>query len=356
MTDVEHRVGVIGTGFGTAVHVPAFQAEGWQVGAVWSRTRGNADAAAQRFGIPHVEDDWRALVARDDLDAVAIVAPPPAHHAITLAALSAGKHVLCEKPFASSAAQAEEMRDAAAAAGRTAMIAHEFRYAPQRALIKQLIDEGYLGTVQLTTISMLFPYNARRLMSGWMSQRAMEGGLMGAIGTHFVDALRHWLGKIVAVDARLIRISPGVDPESGASADSEDTVTATFRLAAGSTATLVLCGTVDPGQGGRIILSGSDGVLVAEQPGGNPPPDGMVLGAKAGAGPAVPLPMPAEYTALQDDRDPRLAPFRLLVRDFARGIASGSSPQPNFDDGVAGQRVLDAIHRSAQEQCTVSVA
>ena len=316
----------------------------------------NADAAASQFNIPHVEDDWPALVAREDLDAVAIVSPPATHHAITLAALAAGKHVLCEKPFASSGEQAEEMRAAALAAGRTTMIAHEFRYAPQRALIKQLIAEGYLGEFQLGTISMLFPYNTRRLMAGWMSQRSMEGGLMGAIGTHFVDALRYWLGEIAAVDARLRRIAPGRDPESGESADSEDTVTATFTLANGGIATLILCGMVNPGQGGRIVLSGSDGVLVAEQAGGNPPPDGVVLGAKTGEGPVAPLPMPARYTTLEDERDPRLAPFRLLVRDFAHGIASGSSPRPNFDDGVAGQRVLDAIHRSAQKQRTVVVA
>ena len=248
------------------------------------------------------------------------------------------------------------MRDAAVTAGRTAMIAHEFRYAPQRALIKQLVDAGYLGQVQLVTISMLFPYNTRRLMSGWMSQRSMEGGLMGAIGTHFVDALRHWLGEVASVDARLTRISAGRDPESGSTADSEDTVTATFTLASGAIATLVLCGMVDPGQGGRIVLSGSEGVLVAEQTSGNPPPDGVVLGAKSGEGPPVALPMPAEFTALVDARDPRIAPFRLLVQDFARGIVGGTSPHPNFDDGVAGQRVLDAIHRSAQEQRTVVVA
>jgi predicted dehydrogenase len=104
------RIGVIGVGFGVTVHVPAFQSEGLEVGAICSRRRERAASAASQFGIPEVFDDWRELVASPDLDAVSIVTPPSLHHQMALAALEAGKHVILEKPFTLNAAEARARR------------------------------------------------------------------------------------------------------------------------------------------------------------------------------------------------------------------------------------------------------
>src|SRR5260370_27028564 len=94
------------------------------------------------------------LIRRDDLAAVSIIAPPGAQHALAIAALKAGKHVLCEKPFALDAKQAREMLDVAEKSRRTAMVAHEFRHTPQRAYIRRLLDEGHIGKFQLCTIEL----------------------------------------------------------------------------------------------------------------------------------------------------------------------------------------------------------
>jgi len=127
------RIGVIGVGFGARVHVPAFLAEGWEVPVVWGRRQAIAAGKAAELGIAEVAEDWQDLVARDDLDAVAVTTPPAAHHEMVMAALRAGKHVLCEKPFALNGLEARAMRDMAREQGLTAMVAHEFRFAPQRA-------------------------------------------------------------------------------------------------------------------------------------------------------------------------------------------------------------------------------
>src|SRR5690349_10903154 len=127
----KHTVGIIGVGFGAQVHVPAFRSEGWEVVAICSRDRDKAAKAAADAGITGVHTDPFELIRRDDIDAVAIITPPRAHHDLSIAALNAGKHVLCEKPFAIDARQAVEMRDTAAMSGLTAMVAHEFRHTPQ---------------------------------------------------------------------------------------------------------------------------------------------------------------------------------------------------------------------------------
>ena len=113
MPESQRKVGVIGVGFGTQVYVPAFRSEGWDVAAICSRNRDKAVKAARDAGIRDVHTDPLELIARDDLDAVAIAAPPAGHHPLALAALAAGRHVLCEKPFALNAAQGAEMLDAA---------------------------------------------------------------------------------------------------------------------------------------------------------------------------------------------------------------------------------------------------
>ncbi len=112
---------------------------------------------------------------------------------------------------------------------------------------------------------------------------------------------------------------------------------------------------VAPGTGGRITLSGTEGVLFAAQRGPNPEPDGVVLGAKNSERALAELPMPDRYTALTDERDHRMAAFRLLVREFARGIDEGTSPAPSFTDGARCREVLDAVRESSATGRTVTL-
>src|SRR5581483_3075131 len=125
LTMAQHlRVGVIGTGFGSLVQIPAFQAHPRvEVVAVASGTPGKARAIAGRTGIPHAFDRWEALVEAD-LDLVSITAPPALHRPMALAALDAGRHVVCEKPMALSTAEAEEMLGRAERARRLHVIDH----------------------------------------------------------------------------------------------------------------------------------------------------------------------------------------------------------------------------------------
>jgi predicted dehydrogenase len=332
MADQPLRVGVLGVGFGSVVHIPAFQSEGWDVRALWSRRTERAREAATQHGAGEVHEDWRQVIARDDIDAIAVATPPIAHHEMTLAALAAGKHVLCEKPFALNVGQAKEMRDLAKAKGLTGMVAHEFRYAPQRAQIKALLDEGQIGTPQLVTAELFLGRAAPATPPPVGASVAEGAGFLGALGSHFIDGLRHWFGDVESVTGTTLTLRPDRTDASGkvVQVDVDDAFTFTLRFASGVVATMTASSAVSPGSGGRVMIAGTGGALVATQRGPNPEPDGVVLFGKATDRALDELPVEPRFRPFDDERDHRLMAFRLLVREFERGIRTGTPVTPSF--------------------------
>jgi predicted dehydrogenase len=359
MTPPARSIGIIGVGFGAQVHVPGFRSEGWNVATICSRSREKAQKAADDAGITGVYTDPMELIRRDDLSAVAIITPPGAHHELAIAALNAGKHVLCEKPFAIDAKQAAEMRAAAEKSGRTAMIAHEFRHTPQRAYIRQLVADGYIGKFQLCTIELFLDryVTAQPRALTWNAYKADGGGLLGALGSHYIDGLRFWFGEIASVTGRLAGLRADVlDAATGkiVQAETDDTFLFTVTFRNGGIATMTSSFAVTPARGAKIAVMGDRGTLIAEQPGPNPLENGVVIASRDGA-PLQALETPPQYTPFADPRDHRLMAFRLLVRDFNRGVDTGTSPAPNFTDGLRCQEVLDAVRLSSESGRTVNL-
>ena len=351
MASSKNSIGIIGVGFGAQVHVPAFRSEGWDVAAICSRTREKAQKAADEAGIPSVYTDPMELIRRDDLAAVAIITPPGAHHQLSIAALNAGKHVLCEKPFALDAKQGAEMLAAAEKSGKTAMIAHEFRHTPQRAYIRQLVAEDYIGKFQLCTLELFLDRYVSREPRPltWQAYKSEGGGLLGALGSHYIDGLRFWFGEIASVTGWLAGLRPDmVDTATGkiVKAETDDTFSFMVTFKNGGMATMTSSFAVTPARGAKIAVMGDRGTLIAEQPGPNPLENGVVVASRDGA-PLEALKTPAQFTPFTDPRDHRLMAFRLLVRDFSKGIEEGSSPAPNFTDGLRCQQVLDAVRESS---------
>ena len=359
MAEAKRRIGIVGLGFGVQVHAPGFRDEGWDVAAICSRHEDKARQAAAAAGIADVHTDPFEMIRRDDLAAISIVTPPAAHYDLVIAALEAGKHVVCEKPFALDAGQAARMHSAAAASGCTAMIAHEFRFAPQRAYIRQLLDEGYVGRFGLCTIELFLDRYAVREPRpwAWLATRAAGGGVLGALGSHYVDALRHWFGDVATVSGRTDIFRPDLR-EAGTGrivqADADDTFAFTLTFKNGGVATMVASFAFAPARAARIVVMGDAGTLMAEQPGPNPTEDGVVLGSRDGAA-LAPLSTPPRYTPFTDARDHRLMAFRLFVREFNAGIERGISPAPNFTDGLRCQEVLDAVRESSAAGRTVQL-
>ncbi len=219
---------VIGTGFGSRVHVPALRAAGFEVVALIGRDAERTARRAERLGVAEGTTDLDAVLARDDVHAVSIATPPHTHAGLAIAAARAGKHVLCEKPFALDATEAQAMLDAAEAAAVTHLVGHEFRWATDRATAARALAEGRIGRPRFASFVSYVPLvadPAAKVPRWWFDEDA-GGGWLGASGSHVVDQIRSWLGEFTEVSARLDLVSDRTDA-------AEDSFTVRFRLASG---------------------------------------------------------------------------------------------------------------------------
>jgi len=185
------RVGVIGVGgIAEVAHLPGYQQAGAVVQGVATLNPDEIAHVLERYAIPHVETDHRALLARDDIDAVSVCVPTYLHEAIVIDALAAGKHVLCEKPPGISAAQAVRMDQAARDAGRMLCYALSARFGPAARKVRQFVDAGRFGTIYAARAGWM---RRRGNPAGWFTRKEHAGG--GALidlGVHGLD-LAWWL-------------------------------------------------------------------------------------------------------------------------------------------------------------------
>jgi predicted dehydrogenase len=183
------RIGVLGAAriAPNALMEPARVVDGVEVGAVAARDRSRAEAFAARYGVPAVHDSYDDLLADPSLDAVYIPLPNGLHARWMLAALRAGKHVLCEKPFTSNAAQAREVEAAAEQAGLVVMEAFHYRYHPLAQRMAELAHGGELGRIQRVETVMCFPLPR---FSDIRYDFSLAGGALMDAGCYAVHALR----------------------------------------------------------------------------------------------------------------------------------------------------------------------
>jgi predicted dehydrogenase len=339
------RVAVVGLGFGARVQLPVLsQHPQTAVTAVCSGTLERAKATAVQFAIPHYTDDFRECVKRGDVDLVSIVTPPHLHMPIALAALKAGKHVLCEKPFALSVAQARRMVDAAKRARRVGMLDHEFRYIPARMRAKALVDRGWLGVVERIMIVEAMPWMhaTSTLRHGWQSRIETGGGVLGALGSHYIDYCRWLAGDVREVRATLqTRVRKRAKPDGGtAPVDADDNFALTLEMAGGTLASIDLTATASTEFFSSIFISGSKGALHIRD-------DKDIYGLRAGRDPVL-VTAPGRFPRRLAAGHRLTGPFYTLVTEMLDRLAGKPSSVPTFDDGLKVQEVLDAARRSAK--------
>ena len=366
MPPVNKRIAILGSGFGTRVTAPALRAEGWEIVALFSRRAERAAEIAGKLSIPHHTNDYQALVSRDDIDAVVVSTPTSTHREIVLAALQAGKHVLAEKPFAMTTAEAQDMVEAAAASDRTCMVNFEFRHAIHRLQISRLIEEGTIGRPQSAVATLYFARNMPADGLNWRSRLEMGGGALNEQGSHYFDALRGWMGEITSIYAHVAVHEPlRIDPESGErlQSDADDFLSATLTFESGAAATVAMIWSARSPSFGDLHITGPGGTIAHHGPSGlfspgpvtHTPPIDIEAGPGAAPGEeSPPLPLPAEIEPLPEIEI--IAASRRLLRDFERGILEGTSPSPNFHDGLRAQLLLDAARESARTGRVVEIA
>jgi predicted dehydrogenase len=352
---VTFRVGIIGTGFGRRVQLPALaHVAGVKATAIASGKRANAEATAREFGIPNVHNDGVELARDPDVDAVFIASTPASHARYAIAALDAGKHVLCEKPAALNAGEATAMLEASRRHPRQlAWIDHELRYDAQRRKARDLIRQGAIGAVRHLELS-LSPYfrsdgrgqtNQPATPWTWWSDAAAGGGILGAVGSHFVDLCRFWTGadvRDVAGGAATWAADRIDDQGVTRPVTAEEFSSFVLFMTSGAVATLTLSAVSHYGPGHFAQVNGSEGALVITG-------ETQLQLGRGGA--------PLEDVSAPDDLLGRTQPpsmwargFVRLLRDFVRA-AQGGTPEGDpatFADGLAVQRVLDQVRAGSR--------
>ena len=200
------RVVVFGTGFGCVAHVRALRAAGFEVMALAGQDPVETAFRADLFDIPRALTSVDEALAVEGVDAVSIATPPHTHAVIALAAIAAGKHVICEKPFARDA---DEGRVTLAAAGAVHLLGCEFRWDAGQALLAQTVSSGEIGEPRLATVVLHVPLLAdpAAVVPGWWADVGRGGGWMAAHGSQIIDQIRCTLGEFDRVSTSLPRIA-----------------------------------------------------------------------------------------------------------------------------------------------------
>lgn len=373
------RIAMIGAGFMGAAH-----SQGWRVAprffdlplapemsVLVGRDADRTRTAAETWGWVEPSTDWREAIARDDIDVVDIVTPGDSHAEIALAAIAAGKHVLCEKPLANTVDEAERMTAAAKEArgrGIRSMVGFTYRRVPAATFARDLVRSGRLGEIRQVRAEYLQDWlsDAEAPLTWRLDKDRAGSGSLGDIGAHAVDLTEFITGqrlsRVAGVLETIVAERPVLASSSGLSGSAgtergpvtvDDVALFTGRLTSGALASFEATRFRTGRKNAlRIEVSGSLGALsfdlerlnelevydatapetergfrriLVTEPGhpyaGAWWPTGHMLGYEHG--------------------------FSHQAKDFVEAIAEGSDPRPSFADGLHVQRVLDAVARSS---------
>ena len=379
------RVAMIGHAFMGAAHSQAWRnAHRFfdlparpQMNVICGRSESATRDAAQSLGWKAWTTDWRDVLDRDDVQVVDICTPGDTHAEIALAALEAGKHVLCEKPLANTVAEAEQMTaaaDAARSRGVLSSVGFNYRRTPALAYARRLVEDGAVGTVRHIRAQYLqdwivdpdFPLV-------WRLQKDKAGsGALGDIGAHIIDLSQFLTGqRLTEVAGHLTRFvdrrplpsessglsgSGGAEPSRRTGQVTVDDAAVFFgRTDGGALATYEATRFATGRKNGmRIEINGSAGSIAFDFEAMNELHvyDGTVPAAEAGFRRIYVTEPEHPYAGAWWPPGHGLGyehTFVNEIADFVRDVASGTPPTPSFADGLQVQRVLDAVERSSDD-------
>lgn len=341
------RIGIIGTGWGARVQAPTFRETQLDVVAIAGHNRERTRVVADDLGIPPF-DDWRDVITSPDVDLISIVTPPSEHREMALAALDAGKHVLLEKPTAMNAQEAAELVDAAKQhRDRITMIDHELRFLPSWREAKAALAEE-VGEIRYGEVRYASPARGDRNRKwDWWSDASRGGGVWGAVGSHFVDALRYFGMEIEAALA-VMRSTIDRRPvdDTMREVTSDDFASVTLRLRGGALAAMTFSGvSAGPDESSSLTIHGERGAMrfIGEE---------VLLSQKRepfrtfSGGPMSERPGNSQGGAFGSGT---LHLGHALRAAIDEGVRDALAPAATFADGLMQQRVLDAARTSARE-------
>jgi len=346
------RVGVVGTSgwadfmyLSTLYHYPLAD-----LVAICGRDQERAKEMATKYNIPQVFADYKEMIAQGELDMLIVGTPDDLHHLITMQALRAGLHVLCDKPLALTIQQAEEMVVAAEKTKRNHMVLFTYRYMPFFRYVHDLVSQGLIGRCYNSEFRYLMGY-ARKQEYHWRLDQKRANGALGDIGVHMIDMARWLVGDIARVSAlsTVFVDRPGAGDEDLEPANDSTSLLVEFDNGAqGMIHASLIADLGDRFMQQQVKLYGEDGSLEI---------DIQYEGAEAGVALYVSrnqderfqrIDVPASYWSGVD----RTEPFDVFTqqaigcRAFVDAIIENRPITPSFYDGYKAQQVIAAAMES----------
>ncbi len=355
------KVAVVGTNIGSTLHVRSLKAAGWEVTTLVGRDAARTAERAAHFNIPKAVTSVEAAID-SDIDAIVVATPPEFHPAMALAAMKAGKHVLCEKPLALTAGLAREMRDASAASDVVVALQHQQRWVPANALLRQQVGQGAYGELIQGSFTFDVPMTSQPGpldVPDWWFTAETGGGWLRNWNSHGIDLVRYMVGEFAAVSGR---VHP--DTARGMSADDayvfsfvlkngmQGVMTGSCRswaydiqnriIGADATAVLEVGGLYRYDRNGKTLVEPDADLLATLDP-------GIARDSRPDEG----LPQHGEgvYAEIHA-HDGSYIEQTALCAAFKRRIVDRSYDNPalaTFDDGLAAMLVIEAVERSQRE-------
>jgi len=378
----EIKAGVVGVGFIGVAHVEALRRIGVQVVGVVGSSPERAQAKADAADLPTVYPTIEALAADSSIDVIHIASPNNVHYDQVLACLSAGKHVVCEKPLAVTSAQSAELVEAAQAAGVVNAVCFNLRFYAHVLQSRSMAQSGQLGTVNFVTGAYLQDWLLKDTDWNWrlVPEEAGELRAVADIGSHWLDLVRFMTGQdIVEVMADLhtfvpVRRHPAGPVETFAAAgdeadlveesmSSDDAASIMLRFASGAQG-LAAISQISAGRKNSISfeIDGSESSVAWQSEN----PESLFIGHRGRPNELLnrdPSLVDAEVAPhigypgghVEGYPDTFRALFKAVYADVAKGAPSSHPNYPTFADGHDALLVTDAVARSAAERRWVSV-
>lgn len=340
------KLSIIGTGGMAKQHALNFKRiDGVDLIAACDVDLARAQAFAEEYGIPEAYANAGDLLAQADIDAVAIVTPDASHAPLSLQAIAAGKHVLCEKPLATSYADAQKMVDAAREAGVVNMVNLSYRNSSAIQVATRWVADGKLGRVRHVEASYLQSWLAStdwgdwKTSPGWLwrlSTAHGSKGVLGDVGVHIIDFACMPVGPVTELSCTLKTMDKAPGNRVGDyPLDANDTMLLHVGFANGAagviTATRWATGHLNSL---RLQIHGERGAIRIDLDRSFELMDFMLLDDNGASTP---------WQTLYTGKTP------TIYERFARAVATGQSDAPDFARGAEIQRVLDAAEQSAAQ-------
>ena len=355
---IEHQlnVGIIGTGFGLNVQLPIFQSHPlFNVTGISSIREKSWSPLEMQDNINYYTN-WREMMKDQKIDLISIASIPSTHFSISKEVIAAGHHILCEKPFMMNVAEASEILTLQKEADVKGFIDFEWRYLPVRQKVKQLLEHNEIGEIIHIDYQISIPgyQNLISTQQGWMGQSKHFGGMLGALGSHMVDAMTWLVDKsIVWVNAHLkTHISEVQFNNEIEHRDADDTFMAHGELVSGATFQLSVLNSLTHGTGSKLSIFGNNGSIVLTN-------DQVVELGKAGATLQVIMNAKNEensYPKLDKVDSRYVNAFYPLLDHIYTAIKNNKFHKdlPTFEHGYQNQLVLEAIKTSSRSSMKIN--